>query len=295
MQRRNVESSAFTAAIPVLVLLPAWIIATFLIFLCLSPFTSVGYAAFVVIAALASVVMFLPLTQRLFVTRMLGVRLPTPNELRKLEPVVRTVARAARVPHERFVLAVDDGDDVNAFACGGHILVVSSYSLTNLTEHELAGVVAHEMSHHLGAHTIALSIGQWLSLPVVACARVGFVLQRVASRTEIHLRRKSRALSLLGRAVIALVTGIAWIFESALLAAQMVNNVVGKEAEFQADARAVRLGFGRQLSGALGHVMSRGGSARPRNWRDRIFSSHPPARTRIARIEAQLRARERRR
>jgi Zn-dependent protease with chaperone function len=75
----------------------------------------------------------------------------------------------------------------------------------------------------------------------------------------------------------------------------MVNNVVGKEAEFQADARAVRLGFGRQLSGALAHVMAQGTSPRPLHWRERIFASHPPARTRMAKIEAQLRARDRRR
>jgi Zn-dependent protease with chaperone function len=295
MRNRELESSAFTAVIPVLVLLPAWLTAMLVIHFVLSPFVSVGFGMFLSIAALASVVMFLPVTQKLFVTRLLGVRSPTAKERAVLEPVVKTVARAARVSPERFVLAVDDSDDVNAFACGGHILVVSSYSLDRLSEHELTGVVAHEISHHLGAHTLALSIGQWLSLPIVVCARVGFALQSVASRIEIRLRRTSRTLGLLGRGVIAVITALAWVFEAALVVAHMVNNVVGKEAEFQADARAVRLGFGRQLSGALAHVMARGTSTRPLHWRERIFTSHPPARTRMAKIEAQLRARERRR
>jgi Zn-dependent protease with chaperone function len=295
MHKRDIESSAFTAAIPVLVLLPAWLVAMFLIHLVVSPFVSTGFGMFLLIAALASVVMFLPITQKLFVTRLLGVRSPTAKERVRLEPAVKTVAQAARVSPERFVLAVDDSNDVNAFACGGHILVVSSYSLERLSEHELTGVVAHEMSHHLGAHTVALSIGQWLSLPIVVCARVGFVLQGVASRIERRLRRTSRTLGLAGRGVIAVITAVAWVFEAALLVGHMVNNVVGKEAEFQADARAVRLGFGRQLSGALAHVMARGTSPRPLHWRERIFASHPPARTRMAKIEAQLRARDRRR
>jgi Zn-dependent protease with chaperone function len=295
MHKRDIESSAFTAAIPVLVLLPAWLVAMFLIHLVVSPFVSTGFGMFLLIAALASVVMFLPITQKLFVTRLLGVRSPTAKERARLEPAVKTVAQAARVSPERFVLAVDDSNDVNAFACGGHILVVSSYSLERLSEHELTGVVAHEMSHHLGAHTVALSIGQWLSLPIVVCARVGFVLQGVASRIERRLRRTSRTLGLAGRGVIAVITAVAWVFEAALLVGHMVNNVVGKEAEFQADARAVRLGFGRQLSGALAHVMAQGTSPRPLHWRERIFASHPPARTRMAKIEAQLRARDRRR
>jgi Zn-dependent protease with chaperone function len=267
----------------------------FIIHLVVSPFLSTGFGTFLLIAALASVVMFLPITQKLFVTRLLGVRSPTTKERARLEPAVKTVAQAARVSPERFVLAVDDSDDVNAFACGGHILVVSSYSLERLSEHELTGVVAHEMSHHLGAHTVALSIGQWLSLPIVACARVGFALQGVASRIELRLRRTSRALGLAGRGAIAVITAVAWVFEVALIVGHMVNNVVGKEAEFQADARAVRLGFGRQLSGALAHVMAQGTSPRPLHWRERIFTSHPPARTRMAKIEAQLRARDRRR
>lgn len=295
MRRRDIESSAFTAAIPVLVLLPAWLVAMFVIHLVVSPFVSVGFGAFLLLAALMSVVMFLPLTQKIFVTRLLGVRSPTAKERAVLEPVVKTVARAARVSPDKFVLAVDDSDDVNAFACGGHILVVSSYSIARLSEHELTGVVAHEMSHHLGAHTVALSIGQWLSLPIIACARVGFALQGVASRFEVRLRRTSRTLGTVGRGVIAVITAVAWVFEAALLIGHMVNNVVGKEAEFQADARAVRLGFGRQLSGALAHVMARGTSPRPAHWRERIFTSHPPARTRMAKIEAQLRARDRRR
>lgn len=295
MRKRDIESSAFTAAIPVLVLLPAWLVAMFVIHLAVSPVVSIGFGAFLLVAALASVVMFLPTTQKIFVMRLLGVRSPTPKEHAVLEPVVRTVARAARVPPERFVLAVDDSNDVNAFACGGHILVVSSYSISKLSEPELTGVVAHEMSHHLGAHTVALSIGQWLSLPIVACARVGFALQGLASRIEMRLRPNSRALSLVGRGVIVVVTAVAWVFEAALVVGHMVNNMVGKEAEFQADARAVRLGFGRQLSGALAHVLARGTSPRPLHWRERIFTSHPPARTRMAKIDAQLRARERRR
>ena len=45
-------------------------------------------------------------------------------------------------------------DELNAFACGGHLVVVTTFAIDELPEHELAGVLAHELSHHLGMHTV---------------------------------------------------------------------------------------------------------------------------------------------
>ena len=292
---RNIESSAITAVIPVLALVPAWVVSVSLIWWAVSLIFPIPILVFIVIAALGATGMFIAPTQRLVVLRLLGTRTPTQEELDRLLPIVALVTQSARVGSRKFILAVDDSDDINAFACGGHILVVSSYALRELSDSELSGVVAHELSHHLGSHTFALAIGQWLSLPIIACARVGFFLQRVAAQAEQRINTQSTALRIAGRVLTTLLMAIAWIFQAALIAAQMLNNWVGKDAEFQADARAVTLGFGRQLASALTHVRARNSQQPRRAWHDRIFVSHPPARTRIARIEAQLRARDRRR
>jgi Zn-dependent protease with chaperone function len=66
---------------------------------------------------------------------------------------------------------------------------------------------------------------------------------------------------------------------------------VGRSSEFQADQRAVEMGFGRQLSAALRLALATSGP-RQRGWRARLFATHPPARTRVARIDAMLRARQ---
>ena len=295
MRMRNIESSAITAVIPVLALVPAWIVSVSLIWWVTSFVISIPFFPFVIVAGLGAIGMFIAPTQRLVVLRLLGTRTPTQIELTRLLPIVAQVTQSARVGSRKFILAVDESDDINAFACGGHILVVSSYALRELSDSELAGVVAHELSHHLGSHTFALAIGQWLSLPIIACARVGFFLQRVASRAEQRIDTQSTVLRIAGRVLTALLTAIAWLFQAALIVAQLLNNWVGKDAEFQADARAVTLGFGRQLASALTHVRAHGSAETRRAWHDRIFVSHPPARTRIARIEAQLRARDRRR
>jgi Zn-dependent protease with chaperone function len=82
---------------------------------------------------------------------------------------------------------------------------------------------------------------------------------------------------------------ISWIFLAALYASDALSNAVGRGAEFEADRRAVRMGYGKALSDALREVIRLGGGVRPVGWRARMAASHPPARTRVARIEAMLR------
>jgi len=279
--------------VPVLALLPAWLTAMSLIWVVVAIPFDTSYVTFIGTAALASVVMFLPATQRIFVTRMLGVRTPERHERRRLDTAARMVLAAARTPKRRFVFAIDESSDVNAFACGGHMLVVSSFALDKLDDDELLGVVAHEFSHHLGAHTVGLSFAQWFSLPVLLFARLGEFTRKVARSPLRRLEAMEGAARHIARALDVVMRGFSWLFGATLVTAQRLNDLVGRDAEFHADRRVVELGFGRQLSRALTHVAARDGSSIGRSRHERIFSSHPPARTRIARIEALLRSRSR--
>lgn len=291
--KTSIDSSALTAIVPVLALLPAWLTAMSLIWVVVAIPFDTSYLTFIGTAALASVVMFLPATQRIFVTRMLGVRTPERDERRRLDTAARMVLAAARTPKRRFVFAIDESSDVNAFACGGHILVVSSFALDKLDDDELLGVVAHEFSHHLGAHTVGLSFAQWFSLPVLLFARLGEFTRKVARSPLRRLEAMEGAARHIARALDVVLRGFSWLFGATLVTAQRLNDLVGRDAEFHADRRVVELGFGRQLSRALTHVAARDGSSIGRSRHERIFSSHPPARTRIARIEALLRSRSR--
>ncbi len=150
-------------------------------------------------------------------------------------------------------------------------------------------MLAHELSHHLGLHTVALTIGHWLSLPVVLLARIGFWLQNVATAATRSFAAGSAALTLFGQLVSGLLNALSLPFVVALYLSDAVANVVGHRSEFQADRRVVRMGYGRNLAQALRRVISLGGGQRPVGWRARLAASHPPARTRVARIDAMLR------
>lgn len=288
---RRIESSAVAALAPVLALLPVCLGALAVCWLVLRLFWDVGYLTVVGSYLAGVVLLFLKPVQVTVLTRLLGARRPTRDERVRLETAWRSVLQAAHLPQRRYVLAVLPSDELNAFACGGHLVVVTTLAVETLPRDELTGVLAHELSHHLGFHTVALTVAQWLSIPVWLLARIGFFLQNVAQAATSSFARDSASLLLIGRTVSAVLTAVSWVFLAGLVAANALGNWAGRGAEFQADERAVTLGFGRELSNALRRVVAEGGGSRPLGWRERMVATHPPARTRIAKIDAIRRAR----
>lgn len=287
---RHVETSAIAALAPVVPLVPLAAVALAAFWWPVHLLTGVSLLAFELGYLATGLLLFLRPVQQLVLTRLLGARRPDADEHARLDTAWRSVVQAAGLPPHRYVLAVLPADDLNAFACGGHLVVVTTHAIETLPRDELAGVLAHELSHHLGLHTVALTIAQWLSVPVLVLARLGFFLQNVAKAATSSYASHSAALTALGRVIAALLTGASWLLLAGLITANAIGNVAGRGAEFQADQRAVAMGFGRELSSALRRVIADGGGERPITWRDRVAASHPAARTRVARIDAARRA-----
>ena len=287
--QRRFDGYAVAAIIPVLALVPAWLVAVAVFWWVVQLFVNVDFWMFAVAWMASGVVLFLRPTQKLVLTRLLGARTPTRQELDSLHRAWQVVAQANHIPQSRFVFAVVDSDDLNAFASGGHLVVVSSWAIAHLSREELSGVLAHELSHHLGMHTIALTIGQWLSVPIVVLARIGFFVQNIAHAATDTFASRSAGASFVGRTLAGALTIVSWVFLSMITVSQIIGNATGKGAEFKADETVVRMGFGRELRNALRIVIASGNGERASHWRDRLVTAHPPARTRVARIDAQLR------
>jgi len=278
-----------TALVPVLSLVPFWLLALFVVWFPVSLVWSVPFWWFPLGWLLLGALLFVRPVQVAVLTPLFGARLPTDEELDVIDPIWFDIAQRADLPPDRYVVRILPSDELNAFACGGHLVVVTSFAVARLPRSELAGVLAHELSHHLGLHTVALTLGHWLSLPVVALARVGFFVQNVARAATDSFASHSAALTALGRVVAALLTAVSWVFLAALYASDALANVFGHASEFEADRRAVSMGYGRQLAAALRRVVALGGGGRAIGWKARLAATHPPARTRVARIEAMLR------
>lgn len=287
--KRQIDSAAISSLAPVAALMPIWLLAVAIFWLPFWQFTDVSYPLFAFAALALGVVLFSKSVQRIFLAKLLKARKPTSKESAILYKSWRKVAQANHASAQSFVLAVVDSTEINAFASGGHLVVVSSYAIQELDENELAGVLAHELSHHLGSHTIALTIAQWLSLPILVLARVGFVLQKLAERISNALSSRFAALKFFGLLISAALTVVSSLFVAGLVVAQALSSAVGHASEFQADHRAVRMGFGNELLTALKHVAEESEIGDHQTTNSLVVASHPPAHERIAQLKVLMR------
>lgn len=274
---------------PVLALVPFWLLALFVVWLPASVVTDVPFWWLPVGWLALGALLVIPSVQIAILTPLLGARRPTDAEYQQIAPLWDELTQVANLPPGRYAIRVVDSEDLNAFACGGNLVVITTFAIEELTDDQLSGVLAHELSHHIGLHTAALTLGHWLSIPIVMFARIGFFLQNAAQAATDSFVSHSAALTAIGRIVAFSLTAVSWVFLIALYASDALSNLVGHGSEFEADRRAVRMGYGKPLAGALRVVIRYGGGQRATGWRARLATSHPPERTRVARIEAMLR------
>ena len=292
--RRRVERGAIWAFLPVLVMVPFSLLALAIAWLPLRLIAGIPFWWVLATFAATGPLMFFRPFQVAVLTPVLGARPPSSAEQETIAPLWTEVTRVAGRDHhhlaaDRYVVRILPSDELNAFACGGHLVVVTTFAVDRLTTDELRGVLAHELSHHIGLHTVATTVGHWLSAPVVLFARIGFFLDRVGQASAASFGRRHTVVEVLSRVGATIMRGVGLVFSSGLRLADSLANLVGHDAEFEADRRAVSMGFGRELAGALRRILADSGGRRPAGWRARLAASHPPARTRVARIEALLR------
>ncbi len=288
-RQRKVDGYAIAAIAPVAALFPAWLVAIAAFWWVLQLIVPIGFWLFALVAFCTGALLFVRPVQRIVLQRLLGARVPNRAEHEALHRAWHVVAQRNHISPSDFVLSVADSDGLNAFASGGHLVVVSSWAIANLSHEKLCGVLAHELSHHLGMHTIALTVGQWLTIPIILLARIGFYLQNIAHAATDTFATRENSATFIGRTIAGVLTTISWLFLTMITISQLIGNAVGKGAEFKADETVVTMGFGAELRDALRIVVDSGNGERETHWRDRLVTAHPPARTRIARIDAQLR------
>jgi Zn-dependent protease with chaperone function len=299
-RRRRMETVAVTGLIPVLLLVPFWLVSLGIFWLIARIWIDVEFWWFPLGWSIGGLAMFLRPVQVAILTPLLGARRPTATELAILAPIWTELTRVLDLPDKRYVLRVLPAEELNAFASGGHLVVVTTYAIEQLEDRDLAGVLAHELSHHLGMHTVALTLGHWLSLPIMIWAKVGFFLHNVAQAATDTFAQRSPLLTALGDLVALILNMAAWVFLASLHLSDAITNHFSRAVEYEADRRVVIMGYGPQLATALSKVSLSSASMTPvsmsadsegpaPSWHQRLASSHPPARTRMARIEAMLR------
>ncbi|RBM06911.1 M48 family metalloprotease [Streptomyces sp. PT12] len=231
-----------------------------------------------------------PLARYLF-----GLREPSPGEHARLTPLWREVTVRAGVDADAYDLWIEESDGINACAAAGHIVAVTPLAMEELTDGELAAVLAHELGHHTGGHPWSSLLGAWYAAPARMVWRL---LRRVVERRSGLTSRGSTALVLACVAVLVclLFSSAAWLVVVALPALPFVQAAVGRRSELRADDRAADLGFAPQLSEALAKVEGEdnattpgaAASRAPSGFIARLLVSHPDVNQRRNRLDKRL-------
>lgn len=283
------EWSALTGVTAIVALLPAWLVTASVVWLPFGWWGKVNYWQFVGSLFLLFILLFSRPVQRFVLMRLLGARNPTGREQAILAESWQPIVQRNDLQRRQFVLAVVDTESLNAFACGGHLVVVSSQAIEQLDSKQLSGVLAHELSHHLGLHTVALTITQWMILPITVLSRVGMRLRAVAENATIAFAQRIPLLHALGLFVAAFLHVASWLLMLNVSLATLLGNAASRATEFHADRRAAQLGFGNHLLAAMRNWDAGAQRTERGNVWQRIFESHPPMRLRINKLALYLR------
>ncbi len=269
--------------------MPAWLVTASVVWLPFGWWGQVNYWQFVGSLFLLFILLFSRPVQRFVLMRLLGARNPTSREQAILAESWLPIVQRNDLQRRQFVLAVVDTESLNAFACGGHLVVVSSQAIEQLDSKQLSGVLAHELSHHLGLHTVALTITQWMILPITVLSRVGMRLRGVAENATIAFAQRVPLLHALGLFVAAFLHVASWLLMLNVSLATLLGNAASRATEFHADRRAAQLGFGNHLLAAMRNWDAGAQRADRGNVWQRIVESHPPMRLRINKLALYLR------
>ncbi len=220
-------------------------------------------------------------------------RLVSENEAPRLYRTVREVSQLANMPMPR--VAIVPTATPNAFATGRsprHAVVAVTEGILNLlSEEELRGVLAHEVSHVGNRDILVMSVAATLAGAISFMARMFFWSMLFGGA-----RSRNANIVTLVLAVIGMVL--------APIAALLLRAAISRSREYKADYRGAKtIGKPLALAAAL-EKLEAGNRRRPLRFGSpasqglfivnpfaggafiRLFSTHPPLRKRIERLRA---------
>jgi STE24 endopeptidase len=235
-----------------------------------------------------------------------GVRRPGAAELARIRPALGRVCRRAGADPARYLLRVQERDQVNAFALGGHVVAVTRVAL-GLPDDLLEAVLAHEVGHHRQLHPLATSLGWWYLLPFtvaeLAWRGVGRATRALA-RAFAGLRERAGRIAggravdgvlglvgllvLLGAlvavgAALLVVLCLLWLpLLVAIRSARLLGAALSRAGELAADRHAAELGYGPGLVAVLELFVPEELASAPPRGPARLLRTHPTCRARIA-------------
>jgi heat shock protein HtpX len=204
-----------------------------------------------------------------------------------LKEIVKKLASDAGIPVPK--IYVIPSDVPNAFATGRnpeHGAVAVTQGLTSLSKDEMEAVIAHEMTHIKNRDTLIQTLAATIAGAISYLAMIGYWSLFMSDRRDSG----------------SLIIGVILIAIFAPLAATLVRLAISRRREYAADHGAALMtkkpmslaSALRKITDATQHRKIHGSSATShlwivnpfkQDWFTGLFSTHPPVKRRIAKLE----------
>lgn len=247
-----------------------------------------GMIMALIIAAVMNVGLYF--TSASLVLRMYGAREVTAADAPELCALVDRLRQRAGLPMPRVAIAVHR--QPNAFATGRNpshaVLCVTEGLLSTVDGEELAGVLGHEVGHIKNHDMLLQTISATMAAAIVNLARFGAVFggrRERGERVNPFATLAMLVLAPLGAMLLQLAISRQREFKADATAATLTGNplaLASALAKLEAGARETPMDVSPAVA-PLAQVNPLGGQA---SGLTRLFSTHPPIRERIERLEA---------
>ena len=185
-------------------------------------------------------------------------------------------------PHHYHLYICND-PTINAYAMGNSHIVVNTGTLDRLSDHDLIGIIAHEMGHLQHRHTmVSLCLCGMDSFSTIVCWGYRFIL---------FLCRIFAWIPILNWFLVIFSYFIAWQYKLCIWLLRVPNNLItlfgSRRNEYQADQYAFEIGLGQNLLDSF-HTMIAFYGNQKSGFFDSFWLDHPDLDKRIARIQKMM-------
>ncbi|MBS2966696.1 M48 family metalloprotease, partial [Actinocrinis puniceicyclus] len=276
------------AAVSVLVCLPALLTSALIVWLIGTlggtMIALIGLLGWLASGALA----FVGTAEEILATSLFRLRRPTPYETATFTSLWTRVCNRAGIDPASFTLWIEEHDDVNASATGGHIVAITPRAL-RMPPPLAEALLAHELGHHLKNHTSVTLLISWYALPGRTAFRAIRAILALITRVGVGLLSEGFLVGIAFIFVAGFVTIVIAPYAIPILVMPFLHAASRRFEELQADDVALQLGYGGELRAILSHDLDSGVDARRQreSTYSRLLATHPSVTKRITRLDTR--------
>lgn len=229
----------------------------------------------------------------------LRVRTPYPHEKERIQPLFSEVCLKAGENPDNYDIFISPENVYNAFAFGKRTIAIC-YPMLSVTDEELKGILAHELSHLKHNDTrILLAANIMNTLGNIAFGVLLVMTIIVGNIFSVINIGSTESENIFFQSVAKLTTFItliwlkflAWLLYKILEISFMA---VSRGEEYRCDEFAVKLGYGHGLLAFFQRIngKTKNSILKRRGFAETLLASHPSTRKRIEKLEKLLNLQE---